>query len=117
MSGFILPVPVTGKALAEFVGTLHHFSSGVYIKEMRLPKDHYVVTHRHSYDHFGLLGSGKVIIELDDVKTEFSGPCVIEIKSGVKHKITAIEDIVWFCIHATDVTDPEKVDQVLIRKD
>jgi hypothetical protein len=30
--------------------------------------------------------------------------------------IEALEDAVWFCIHATDETDPEKVDKVLIER-
>lgn len=97
------------------IGTIHHFCSGVYIKQMRLPKDHYAETHEHNYDHFGLLGKGSAMVELDGCGRTYEGPCVIEIKAGRKHKITAITDIDWFCIHATDVTDPEKVDQVLIK--
>lgn len=93
----------------------HHFSSGVYIKQMFLEKGHYVMTHEHKYDHFGLLGSGVAVVELDGVEETHKGPCVIEIKAGRKHKITAIEDINWFCIHSTDETDPEKVDEVLIK--
>ena len=109
-------IPITEKKeLDDFFNTKHHFSSGVYIKEMNLKKDHYVCTHVHNYDHFGLLGSGKVSVELNDEKTEYIGPCVIEIKAGIKHKITALENIVWFCIHATEITDPEKVDHVLIK--
>lgn len=94
----------------------HHFSSGVYMKEMKLPKDHYVNTHEHKYDHFGLLCSGVAIVELNGIQEIHEGPCVIEIKAGKKHKITAIEDISWFCIHATGETDPEKIDEVLIKE-
>jgi quercetin dioxygenase-like cupin family protein len=95
----------------------HHFSSGVYIKQMRLPKAHYAETHEHKYDHFGLLGSGSASVEIDGAKHTYEGPCVIEIKAGAKHKITALTDITWFCIHATNETDIKKIDQVLIKED
>jgi hypothetical protein len=32
----------------------------------------------------------------------------------MNHSIEALEDTVWFCIHATEETDPTKVDEVLI---
>jgi mannose-6-phosphate isomerase-like protein (cupin superfamily) len=92
----------------------HHFSAGVYVREMTLEADHNVETHEHVYDHFGILGSGSVIVDLDGEMTVHHGPCVIEILAGKKHSIRAISDITWFCVHATDVADPEKIDEVLI---
>lgn len=93
----------------------HHFSAGVYVREMSLAKDHEVMTHKHAYDHFGLLGSGAVLLELDGELSVHHAPCVIEIKAGRVHRIQALTDITWFCIHATDVADPEGTDEVLIR--
>lgn len=97
--------------------TQHHFAAGVYIKQMALRRGHYAETHEHNYDHFGLLGSGEAVVELEGECKVHVGPCVIEIRAGKKHKITALTDIEWFCIHATDETDPEKVDAVLIKGD
>ena len=94
----------------------HHFSAGVYVREMTLAKDHEVVTHKHVYDHMGLLGSGSAIVEVDGEMTAHRGPCVIEIKAGKAHRIQALTDITWFCIHSTDVADPEQIDEVLIQK-
>lgn len=95
----------------------HHFSSGLYAKQMFLPADHFAVTHAHNFDHFSILASGRVTVEVDGVESEYVGPACIEIKAGEHHKITAHEDSVWFCIHATDVADPDSVDEVLIMKE
>lgn len=95
----------------------HHMptpGNGVYIKQMHLPVGHYVETHKHNYDHFGLLGAGIAEVELDGVTERKQGPCVIEIKAGKVHKITAVTSIDWFCIHASNETDPEKIDETLI---
>jgi quercetin dioxygenase-like cupin family protein len=93
----------------------HHFSAGVYVREMTLAKDHEVTTHKHAYDHFGLLGAGSAVIEVDGELTVHHAPAVIEIKAGKAHRIQALTDITWFCIHATDAADPEQIDEVLIK--
>lgn len=95
---------------------LHHFSDGVYVREMSLAAGAEVMTHEHKYDHFGILGAGEVTVELDDELEHRRAPCVIDIKAGVKHRIVALTDITWFCVHATDVADPEQMDRVLIKE-
>ncbi len=104
-------------AAAPYVtGIKHHFSAGVYVREATLLEGQEVETHEHVYDHFGILGRGSVIVDLDGEMAVRHGPCVIEIKAGKKHSIRALTDIVWFCVHATDVADPEKIDEVLIKR-
>lgn len=97
-------------------GIKHHFSAGVYVREATLREGKAVDTHEHVYDHFGILGAGSVIVDLDGEMSVHHGPCVIEIKAGKKHSIRALSDITWFCVHATDVADPEKIDDVLIKR-
>lgn len=107
------------QALAPYVTATaikHHFSSGVYVREAPLCRGQEVETHEHVYDHFGILGSGSVVVDLDGEMSVHHGPCVIEIKAGKKHSIRALTDIVWFCVHATEVADPEKIDEVLIKR-
>ena len=94
----------------------HFFSSGVYAKQMTLDSGNYALTHKHNYDHLSILSKGIALVECDGIGIEYSAPACIEIKAGVEHKITAIEDTVWFCIHATNVTDIEEIDSTLIDK-
>jgi len=93
----------------------HHFTAGIYIREDELRAQHSVETHKHNYDHLGILGSGRAAVELDRHVTVYEGPCVVEIKAGKEHRITALTDITWFCVHATSETDPDKIDRVLIK--
>jgi len=108
---------------AEKLGTfevdpcvVHHFSDGLYAKEMTIPANYQACQHAHNYSHLSILAKGRVLVETDDWKKEFKAPACIEIKAGVFHKITSLEDCVWFCVHATDETDPEKVDEILIQR-
>lgn len=91
----------------------HHFSAGVYAKEIHVPAGHTVGQHAHTFDHLSLLARGTVIVHTDEMTQTFQAPACITIKAGIHHEITALTDTVWYCIHATDVTDPDKVDESL----
>lgn len=101
--------------MEEITKTKHHFSSGVYAREMQLPAFHYAITHAHNYDHFSILADGLAMVTTDDRVQTIKAPYCLEIKAGVKHKITALTDTTWFCIHATTETDIKKIDEVLIQ--
>lgn len=93
----------------------HHFADGVYAKEMTLLKDNVIGKHVHTYDHLSVLACGQVLVYVDDEDPIFfEAPACVIILAGKTHAIRALTDATWFCIHATDETDPDKVDQVLI---
>ena len=94
---------------------IHHFSSGVYAKQMHLPAGFTALSHSHLFDHLSLLAKGKVIVTTDNYTQIYTAPVCITIEKNMNHSIEALEDTTWFCIHATDETDPNKVDEVLIK--
>ena len=99
------------------IDTLHHFSDGLYAKQMSIPKGAIACQHKHEYDHLSILAQGKVRVLLDnDAFEEFTAPSCINIKQGVNHTIMALEDSTWFCIHHTFETDMNKIDTVLIKQ-
>lgn len=96
------------------IKTTHFFSDGVYAKRMHLPKGFTALSHKHTYEHLSILATGKALVATDTEQKEYTAPACITIAAGLNHAITALEDVTWFCIHATEETDPTKVDQVLI---
>jgi quercetin dioxygenase-like cupin family protein len=94
----------------------HHFSDGVYAKQMFLPKGAQAETHEHKYDHLSILASGIAAVNIEGKVTIYTGPAAINIPAGKKHRVDALKDAVWFCVHATDETDIEKIDSVLIKE-
>jgi quercetin dioxygenase-like cupin family protein len=99
--------------------TAHYFSDGIYAKQMSLPKGHTATSHMHVYDHLSILAQGEVEVALNGVKTLFKAPACIDIKAGIEHEINALEDSVFYCIHAISETDKQlnNIDEVLIMKD
>jgi len=92
---------------------IHHFSDGLYAKEMRVEAGQAILKHTHNFSHLSILARGKVAVLIGDEIEIISAPACLEIKADVVHGVKAIEDC-WYCIHATDEKDASKVDQVLI---
>ena len=93
---------------------VHHFSDGLYAKQMIIQADTMILKHTHSFSHLSILASGKVAVMRGDEVDVIKAPACIEIKAGLVHGVKALTDCVWFCIHATDEKDASKVDNVLI---
>ena len=116
MTAIIETGPRITEGVGDFLEQTHHFSDGLYAKQMLIPAGHVVFGHAHPYSHLSILASGDVVVEADGVATDYSGSACIEIKTGVMHRVFAKTDAVWFCIHATEETDVSKIDDVLITK-
>ena len=95
---------------------IHHFGGGVYSKETRIPAGFILVQHKHTFDHLSIVGSGIVQVTVGDKTDTVVAPACLTIKAGSEHRVHAVTDTVWYCIHATDCTDPDKVDELLIKK-
>jgi len=112
------PDYIKNSAIDTDMGVKHHFSDDIYAKELHIPKGHVALGHRHTYSHLSLLGKGvcKLSREIDGVlvETKHTAPAVLDIKAGVEHQVEALEDVVWFCVHATTEKDPAKIDEVAI---
>jgi len=98
-------------------GIRHHFFPGMYAKEVRIPEGYVLVSHKHLFDHLSILASGSIMLGVDGKRTLHKGPAALNIVAGQNHEVHALTDVVWFCIHATDETDVDKVDEILIVKD
>lgn len=108
-----LPQDVIDAAL----GVVHYFpteGNPVYMRRMKAPAGYLIGSHKHKYEHYSVLCSGRVRAEVGDEVEEFEGPDVITVPAGIEHRITALTDIVWFCVHGTTETDD--IDTVLIKK-
>lgn len=97
--------------------TEHFFTDGVYARKMFIPKGTQVPTHKHVYNHLSILAQGRVRVAVGAIIQEYIAPAMIEIRKDVIHTILALEDSVWYCIHATDATDVESLEQTVIVKD
>jgi mannose-6-phosphate isomerase-like protein (cupin superfamily) len=92
----------------------HHFSSGVYAKETRIPAGYILVQHAHKHEHLSILASGSVELVVDGVRSVVEAPACLTIAAGKHHGVKSLTDVVWYCVHATDCTDEDAIDETLI---
>jgi quercetin dioxygenase-like cupin family protein len=92
----------------------HHFSAGVYAKETRIPAGHVLVQHKHKFSHLSILASGSIELMVDGERKIIHAPACLTIEADKHHGVKSLTDVVWYCIHATECTDLDEVDKVLI---
>lgn len=93
----------------------HHFGGGVYAKGVTIPAGTVLSQHEHPYEHLSILAEGTVALRRGDALAEIhSGPKCLTIEAGIPHSVRAVTNAIWYCIHATDETDPAKVDDAVL---
>jgi len=92
----------------------HYFGAGVYAKETRIPAGNVLVQHKHKFDHLSILASGSIELMVDDERKIVHAPACLTIEANKHHGVKSLTDVVWYCIHSTDCTDTNEIDEVLI---
>jgi len=93
----------------------HHFSSGLYAKETHIPANHWLVQHAHNFDHLSILAEGTVELLADGQSQVISAPACLTIPAGTHHGVRSLTDVVWYCLHATEYTDVDDIDEKLTK--
>ena len=88
----------------------HHFSKGVYARQMFIPKGTILTGKLHKHNHLNIMLYGDIEVATQDGLKRITEPCMFESKAGTKRAGFAHEDTVWITIHATKETDLEKIE-------
>jgi len=92
----------------------HHFGGGVYAKESRIPAGYVLVQHAHKFDHLSILAEGSVEVVVDGERSVLHAPACLTVEAGKHHGVKSLTEVVWYCVHATDCTDSDEIDEILI---
>ena len=97
----------------------HTFTDGIYIRQMSMKKDSFVIGKIHKHNHVWFLLSGEISVADENNTIDHIAPCYVEAPSGSKRMIYAHEDSVWVNIHAnpTNTQDLEELEELIIAKD
>jgi hypothetical protein len=95
---------------------IHRFCSGVYIREIYIPKGCVLTGKIHRTEHFCELVSGRIaFVTTDGAHVEaLVAPALFTAAAGTKKAIYAVENSVFRNILATNETDPEKIEALFI---
>lgn len=101
------------------IKTVHHFSNGVYAREITIPAGVVLTGKTHKEEHINIISKGTIRVMTENGLIEVSAPCTIISKPGVKRLGYAITETVWTTIHPNpdNIEDLEKLEGIFIRKD
>lgn len=93
---------------------VHRFAPGVYIREIFMPKDTYVIGKIHSTEHFNILLKGKVTVITTDGMEDYEAPCTFVSSAGVQKIVYMHTDCTWQTVHVTNETDLKVIEKNVI---
>lgn len=102
----------TRRALADVAKIKHIQSDDVYIKTYFVPKGMRLYSKQFPTEHVTILAYGSVLVDDNGVKTRFVAPAHYVFPANRRVEITTLEDSVWYCVHPTDVTDLETLQEL-----
>lgn len=107
------------RALADMppaaLQTIHHFSEGIYARELRIPAGTVLTGKIHKTRHLNIISAGRIRVwsETEGVK-HIEAPHTFVAEAGTRRLGYAETDTVWTCVHATTETDLNKLEIELI---
>lgn len=110
-------------ALREFPqlpeDVIHHFSPGVYIRELRIPKGAILTGKIHRHAHLNIMPVGDISVLTEHGIRRITGPATLMSSPGIKRAGFAHEDTIWMTVHANpdDERDLSKLEERFIAPD
>lgn len=92
----------------------HHFSDGLYARELFIPAGVCLVGALHKTRHMYMVVSGKCRVSSQYGNQEIVAPFMGETLPGTKRVIYAETDTVWVTYHPTDLTDIKDIEKALV---
>jgi hypothetical protein len=89
--------------MEEQFPTKHHFSDGLYTREVFMPKGSLVVSfiHKQSHPSFFMEGEMSILTDAGEIK-KIKAPMTIQTEIGTQRVAYMHEDVRWSCVYKTD---------------
>lgn len=98
---------------ADFKVT-HHFSKGVYARELFIPAGTTLTGKIHKHTNLNIMTQGEMSVSTEDGVQHVKAPFIVVSPPGTKRVAFAHTDCVWITIHGTDETDLAKIEQEFV---
>lgn len=95
----------------------HHFSKGVYVREIFMPKGMLIVGKIHKTRHLNIVSQGSCTVVTPTRKFDVTAPCTFESFEGEQKVVLMHEDVVWSTVHVTEETDLVKLEEECITQE
>lgn len=94
----------------------HFWASGVYMREISIPKGMVLVSKIHKCEHPVFVTKGEISVYTEQGIKRIKAPAMFMSPAGAKRIGVTHEDTIWVTVHATNETDLVKLEEELIAK-
>ena len=95
---------------------VHHFSPGIYMREVKIPAGTFAIGHRQKTEHLNIFLRGRVMMLGEDGSTkELIAPMIFTGQPGRKMGYIS-EDVVWLNVYTTKETDVDTLENMFLDK-
>lgn len=92
----------------------HHFSKGVYARELHIPAGVTLVGEIHKFKNLNILSKGKMLVTTEEGTQEVEAPFTVVSPAGTKRAAYTLTECVWTTVHGTDETDIGTIEDTFI---
>lgn len=78
----------------------HLFAPGIYIREIFMPANTFVIGHEHTTEHFNIVLKGSAWVMINGELQHIEAPFTLVSKPGVRKVLLIEEDMIWQTVHA-----------------
>lgn len=89
----------------------HHFSNGIYVREIFMPKGLIVVGKVHKTTHLNIVMTGRCEVMINGEIKEFKAGDVFESLEGSQKTLYIFEDTKWLTVH-TNENDSKDIEEL-----
>jgi len=97
--------------------TKHHFSLGIYARELFIPKGSMIVGKLHKCPQLNIMTKGDISVLVGEEIKRLQAGAIVSSPAGTQRVAFAHEDSVWITILATNETDVDVIEDKFIAKD
>lgn len=94
----------------------HTFAPGVYMREITIPADSFIIGHEHLTEQINIVLTGKARVMIDGVIEDIVAPCSFVSKQNVRKVAYVIEEMKFINVFPTEETNIDVLENTLIRK-
>jgi len=95
---------------------IHHFSKGVYARELHIPAGVILTGLIHKFENLNILSKGRIEVLTEKGMETVEAPFTVVSPAGTKRIARALTDCVWTTVHGTDEVDLNIIEKTFIAK-
>lgn len=97
--------------------THHHFSNGLYVRQLDIPKGIVIVGKRHRESTLNILAKGSMVIIDGNSNFTITAPYTFTSEPYSKKSAYALEDCSFINVHITDSKNVDEIEEKVIISD